>query len=243
MEDSLCACYDDTMMRIIACFAATLDGRIGSATNLHDRIGTAADLAHLLTVRNQADAILCGGETFRQHATLRKGNRQAKAPLQCILTKAFNLPPEARLFQDSVKSDPAVPILIFSPEPAPNAIKPHYPAQTEWFTMGAEQGAEQGAENGADNPVPFILRTLAAKGVQTLMVEGGGHIMNLFLQAQAIQELYLTVCPLLLGGKHDPGLVTGDGFRVADAPRTEVLSAEWQGQELYLHLKVNYPSS
>lgn len=221
--------YDSEMMRIIACFAATLDGRIGSATNLHDRIGTAADLAHLLTVRNQADAILCGGETFRQHATVRKGSEQEKAPLQCILTQSFNLPPEAKLFQDSVKTKPAVPILIFSPTPAPNAIKPHYPAQTEWLTTDAE------------NPVPFILQTLAAKGVKTLMVEGGGHIMNMFLQAQAIHELYLTVCPLLLGGKNDPGLVTGQGFRVVDAPRTEVLSFEWKGQELYLHLKVTYP--
>lgn len=218
-------------MRIIACFAATLDGRIGSATNLHDRIGTAADLEHLLTVRNQADAILCGGETFRQHSTVRKGNQQAKAPLQCILTKAFNLPPEAKLFQDSVKTEPPVPILVFSPEAAPNTIKPKYPPQTEWLTTDSE------------NPVPFILNTLAAKGVQTLMVEGGGHIMNMFLQAQAVHELYLTVCPLLLGGKNDPGLVTGAGFRVAEAPRTEVLSSEWKGQELYLHLKLHYPES
>lgn len=218
-------------MRIIACFAATLDGRIASATNLRDRIGTPADLEHLLTVRNQADAILCGGETFRQHANLRKGNQRENAPLQCILTQAFNLPTEAKLFQDSLKSDPLVPVLIFSPQAAPAEVKANYPTHLEWLATGS------------DNPVPFILRTLEAKGVQTLMVEGGGHVMNLFLQAKAIDELYLTVCPLLLGGKDDPGLVTGPGFRVANAPRTEVLSSEWKGQELYLRLKVTYPQS
>lgn len=218
-------------MRIIACFAATLDGRIGSATNLNDRIGTRADLQHLLTIRNQADAILCGGETFRQHPTVRKGNQQAHAPLQCLLTQTFNLPPEAKLFQDSFNSTPAVPLLIFSPQPAPEALQAQYPAHTEWLTTGPQ------------NPVPNILEILKAKGVQTLMVEGGGHVMNLFLQEQAIHELYLTVCPLLLGGKNDPGLVTGAGFRVADAPRTEVLSADWIEQELYLHLKLHYPIS
>ncbi|WP_373532240.1 RibD family protein [Vampirovibrio sp.] len=219
-------------MRIIACFAATLDGRIGSATNLKDRVGTAADLAHLLTVRNQADAILCGGETFRQHPNVRKGSQQPVAPLQCLLTQSFQLPPQAKLFQDSVNSDPPVPVLIFSPQAASPEIQARYPAHVEWLTAGA-----------AGNPVPRILEVLEAKGVNTLMVEGGGHIMNLFLQAKAINELYLTVCPLLLGGKDDPGLVTGAGFRVAEAPRTEVISAEWQGAELYLHLNVNYPTS
>jgi 5-amino-6-(5-phosphoribosylamino)uracil reductase len=216
-------------MRIIACLAATLDGRIGSATNLKDRIGTPADLEHLLTVRNQADAILCGGETFRQHAALRKGNQQERPPIQCILTQRFALPPEAKLFQQAQASDPPVPVLIVSPQPAPPEIQSQYPNHVEWL------------DTGASHPVPFILKTLADKGVQTLMVEGGGHIMNLFLQAQAIHELYLTVCPLLLGGQSDPGLVTGLGFPVALAPRTEVVQADWRGQELYLHLKLQYP--
>jgi len=215
-------------MRIIACFASTLDGKIGSAHNLRDRVGTRADLAHLLNVRNQADAILCGGETFRQHPAIRKGSQQEKAPLQCILTKRFDLPPEASLFTNSVQHDPPVPILVFSPTEAPQALKAQYPPHLEWIVTGEE------------NPAPVVLRTLEWKGIQTLMVEGGGHIMNLFLQAKAVQELYLTVCPLLLGGQNDPALVTGHGFTVAEAPRTEVLGAEWKGQELYLHLKINY---
>lgn len=216
-------------MRIIACFAATLDGKIGSAHNLRDRIGTRDDLAHLLNVRNQADAVLCGGETFRQHASIRKGSQQEAAPLQIILTQRFNLPPEANLFTKSAQSNPVVPILIVSPNPAPEALKAQYPPHVEWLCAGE------------GNPVPAVLAHLKHKGIQTLMVEGGGHIMNLFLQAKAVQELYLTVCPLLLGGKDDPALVTGPGFWVAEAPRTEVLKADWLGQELYLHLKIHYP--
>jgi 5-amino-6-(5-phosphoribosylamino)uracil reductase len=218
-------------MRIIACFAATLDGKIASAHNLRDRIGTEADLQHLLTVRNQADAIICGGETFRQHANIRKGNQQSQAPLQCIITRTINLPPEASLFRNSVKTDPPVPIVIFSPEPASAATQAQYPSHIEWVTTGP------------GNPVPVILEALRQKGIQTLMMEGGGHIMNLFLQAQAIHELHLTVCPLLLGGQNDPTLVTGPGFTVANAPRTTVRSSNWVGQELYLHLDVHYPPS
>ena len=218
-------------MRVIACFAATLDGKIGSSHNLRDRVGSKADLDHLLNVRNQADAILCGGGTFREYKKVRRGSHQttpAQTPLQCVMTRDFNLPPEAGLFS----ADPPVPTIIFSPTEAPLPLREKYPSHVEWLatpTAGAEQ-------------VAFILDTLQARGIQTLMVEGGGHIMNLFLEARAVHELYLTVCPLLLGGTTDPSLVTGPGFAVPHAPRCEILELEKVENELYLHLALSYPA-
>jgi 5-amino-6-(5-phosphoribosylamino)uracil reductase len=215
-------------MRIIACLASTLDGKIASAHNMKGRFGSADDLTHLLTVRNQADAILCGGETFRQHRAIRKGNAQSVPPLQVVLTQQFQLPPDASLFQKSTQQHPAVPILIVSPSPAPPELRQRYPAHVEWLTTGE------------GNPVPSILAALKQKNIGTLSVEGGGQIINLFLEAQAIDEFYLTLCPLFLGGQNDSALVSGPGFSISHAPRTEVLSAEWREQELYLHLKLHY---
>lgn len=217
-------------MRTIACLAATLDGKIASARNMRARFGSSEDLTHLLTVRNQADAILCGGETFRQHMGIRKGNAQEVPPLQVIMTRKFDLPPDAGLFRQSVTYKPAAPILIVSPQSAPQQVKALYPPHVEWLTTGEQ------------NPVPTIMDTLAQKGIKTLSVEGGGHIVNLFLQAKALDEFYLTLCPLFLGGPNDSSLVTGPGFSIAEAPKTEVIQAEWKGPELYLHLKVLYPS-
>ena len=216
-------------MRIFACLATTLDGKIASAQNMRQRFGSAADLTHLLTVRNQADAILCGGETFRQHMAIRKGNAQLTPPLQVVMTQQFKLPPEASLFQHSTQHTPPVPILIVSPEEAPLALRQRYPAHVEWLATGE------------GNPVPVILKALAAKNITTLSVEGGGQIVSLFLAVQALDEFYLTLCPLFLGGENDPSLVSGPGFSIPQAPRTEVLSAEWREQELYLHLKLEYP--
>ncbi|HEY9687790.1 MAG TPA: RibD family protein [Coleofasciculaceae cyanobacterium] len=218
-------------MRIIACFASTLDGKIADKTHPRDRIGSQADLEHLLNVRNQADAILCGGETFREYPNLRRGSQTKQVPLQCLLTQSFNLPTEAPLFRDSLKTDPHSPILVFSPTPAPPDVQDRYATNIEWIATGP------------GSPVPVILETLEKRGVQTLLVEGGGYIMHMFLKAQAVQELYLTLCPLFLGGRDDPSLVTGTGFTVAEAPRTEVLDSRWTGQELYLHLRIAYPEA
>lgn len=213
-------------MRTISCFASTLDGRIASKAYPRDRIGTEADLEHLINVRNQADAILCGGETFRAWPNVRRGRKGNKIPVQCLMTKSFNLPTEAPVFQ----ADPAVPILIFSPDAAPDEVKKRFPGHVQWIATGKD-GAEQ---------IPIIVKILEAEGNETLLVEGGGEIMDLFLQAKAMQELYLTLCPLLLSGNDNPRLVSGPGFPVKEAPRTEVLSSQWIGQELYLHLKINY---
>jgi 5-amino-6-(5-phosphoribosylamino)uracil reductase len=217
-------------MRVFACLATSMDGKIASAKNLRARFGSPADLTHLLTVRNQAEAILCGGETFRQHMGLRHGNQQSVPPLQIILTHSFNLPPEAGLFRQSMQFTPATPILIVSPQPALPETKARYPEHVEWLVTGKS------------NPVLFILENLAQKGIANLSVEGGGHIVNLFLQAKALQEMYLTLCPLFLGGKDDPSLVSGTGFEVSQAPGIEVLSQTWKDQELYLHLKIKYHS-
>lgn len=219
-------------MKIIACLATSLDGKIAASASPRKRIGSREDWHHLLRVRNLADAIVCGGETFRHHPLVRQGTEQSRPPLQCILTRSFDLPPEARLFRESVPPNTSaapVPVLIFSPQIPPEDLKTHYPPHVEWIATGEE------------NPAQVVSRTLTQRGVQVLLVEGGGYIMNLFLQAKALDELYLTLCPLLLGGREDATLVTGSGFSVDGAPRTETLSAEWREQELYLHLRLHYP--
>lgn len=214
-------------MRVFACLAATLDGKIASQRFPKERFGSQTDLEHLLNTRNQADAILSGGETFRQFASVRRGTNNKRVPIQCIVTRQFNLDPNANLFK-KMQDDPSIQVLVFSPEPASDEIKSRYPKQVEWITTGV-------------NSVSTVLETLKHKGVKTLSIEGGGQIVHLFLKAQALQEFYLTLCPLFLGGTTDPALVAGEGFRIVDAPRTQVLSADWKEQELYLHLKIDYP--
>lgn len=218
-------------MKIIACLAGTLDGKIASRHNLKKRFGSEADWQRLLEVRNQADAILCGGETFRQHPMVRMGSRQDHPPLQCILTRRAQFRPDYPLFS----SQPVPPITVFSQNLIPPAMRANYPRNVEWLSL-------EGQDNASD-PVALVCRTLKDKGIQTLLIEGGGHVMSLFLQARALDELYLTICPLLLGGKDDPALVYGPGFSVEQAPRTEIMQRRWLEDELYLDLKLHYPEA
>jgi 5-amino-6-(5-phosphoribosylamino)uracil reductase len=58
--------------------------------------------------------------------------------------------------------------------------------------------------------VSRIAEDLSARGINRLMVEGGGTVLTQFLTADVVDELHLVVAPLFVGDSRAPRLV-GDG--------------------------------
>lgn len=82
------------------------------------------------------------------------------------------------------------------------------------------------------------LQQLADLGVKRLAVLGGGQLVASMLAADLIDEFWLTVCPLILGGASSPTPVEGIGFDAALAPRLELVSVQAKGQEVFLHYRL-----
>ncbi len=82
-----------------------------------------------------------------------------------------------------------------------------------------------------------MLAQLERRGVERLLVETGGDLLFQFLAAGAIDEMFVTVCPLVVGGEA-PTLADGAGFDLAGAPRLRLRSAEVEGDEAFLHYDV-----
>ncbi len=59
------------------------------------------------------------------------------------------------------------------------------------------------------------LRVLRDEGVEVLLCEGGPSLLGAFVRANLVDELYLTVAPVLAGGSPERTLLGGD----ADHPR------------------------
>lgn len=218
-------------MKVIACFATSWDGKIGPPETSHYvRLSSDEDIHHLKTLRDQADALLFGGETFRAYPKAHTGldkelGGKSKLPLHCILTRRFDLPPEAPYFQNN----PPVPTLVCAPEEAPDSLKSHYPSQVEWLATGSEK------------PIRLILDHLASRGVQTVLLEGGGQIFNACLREHAVDELYLTLCPLLIGGNmNTPALLGSLNLPANETVRLQLLSVKPVADELFLHAKLHY---
>jgi riboflavin-specific deaminase-like protein len=195
---------------------AARDGR--SAT-----IGGDADLQRLLDLRERADAVLIGTGTLRAEGydrLVRSPERRrrrvesglAEDPLAVILARRFDVPWEAGLFRAAEQ-----PVLVYT---GPDAGQPPpVPAPVEVVRL----------------PVPGLTELLAdlhARGVRNLLSEGGPTMHGALWAAGVVDELYLTIAPVITGDADEPNIV--EGGRLPDPAELELVEVERVGSELFL---------
>jgi len=86
---------------------------------------------------------------------------------------------------------------------------------------------------------PTALRWLREKwNVSRLLCEGGGGLHGALVGAGLVDELHLTICPIIFGGQSAPAIAGGGGVpNLADAARFKIKSAKRIGQELFVVLE------
>ena len=86
-----------------------------------------------------------------------------------------------------------------------------------------------------DVDISRLLEWLASeRGCRVALCEGGGVLNARFLAARAIDELYLTLVPRVLGGAGGPTIVAGDGFAPGTLPDARLAQVDRVGDELFL---------
>ncbi|HRZ94137.1 MAG TPA: dihydrofolate reductase family protein, partial [Candidatus Paceibacterota bacterium] len=72
-------------------------------------------------------------------------------------------------------------------------------------------------------------------GVRRLLAEGGARLNAALWAAGLVDELHLTICPRLFGGRASPTIADGPGAsRLADAAQMELRSCCRVGDELFV---------
>jgi riboflavin biosynthesis pyrimidine reductase len=93
------------------------------------------------------------------------------------------------------------------------------------------------AKGGTMAPMAMLRLLYAQLGVRRLLHEGGPTLFGQFLEAEAVDELFLTLSPQIAGRKRDtirPGLVQGMEFMPDCAPWFQLLSVKQRAEHLYL---------
>jgi len=82
---------------------------------------------------------------------------------------------------------------------------------------------------------PTALRWLhRAWNVQRLLCEGGGELNDALFRAGLVDELHLTLCPRVIGGRLAPTIADGLGFaHLLDAFQLRLASTKRVGGELF----------
>jgi len=211
-------------MKVVSNTAISLDGRINTRERRFAFFGSERDHARMSRLRAEADAVLVGGATFRNwpHPALPDAADRATLrgrPWNVVVSRSLDLPLEADFF-----TEPATRPLLLARAASLAGRK---------LPAGAE--AEGWAGEG-DLPIGWILGQLARRGVEHLLVEAGGDLLFQFIAADAIDEIYLTLCPLVVGGDA-PSLADGPGFDLAELRRFRLVTAEPVGDEVFLHYR------
>jgi riboflavin-specific deaminase-like protein len=194
------------------------------------------DLRRMVALRGTADAILIGASNLRvdnpdlaipadAHAGRRA--RGEPEPLRVVVTSsADGITPEMKIF------DPA----LGGPSVVVHTAR--MPAETRARLAPVAELVELGALAVAMND---LLGWLAGRGVRTLLCEGGGDLCAQLFAAGAVDEIYLTLAPRILGGARAPSMVDGTGFLPDEIPDPRLASVEQIGDELFLRYEVSWP--
>lgn len=208
-------------MKVVTNTAVSLDGRINTRERRFTFFGSERDHARMSRLRAGADAVLVGGATFRNwpHPSLPDADDRGalKAPVwNVVVTGSLDVPitPEF-LAERAVR-----PLFVTRAASVPGG----FPAEVEaWPGEG-------------DPPVAWIVERLRARGIERLLVEAGGALLFQFLAADAVDEMHVTLCPIVVGGDA-PSLVDGAGFDRADVRRLTLVASEVEGDEVFLHYR------
>lgn len=202
-------------------WAMSLDGRIATSTGESQWISSSEGRRWALALREEHDAILVGsGTVLADDPRLDRRLGLAEAPnVRVVLDRRLRTPLEARLF-----TVPG-PVLIYT-QPDDRERRERIDALK---ARGAEVVVLSAVEPGA------VLADLARRGVQSLLVEGGGEVLASFVESGCYDQVQVDCAPLLIGGKEAPGPLGGAGAaELIAAARLEGFETGRQGGDVVL---------
>jgi diaminohydroxyphosphoribosylaminopyrimidine deaminase/5-amino-6-(5-phosphoribosylamino)uracil reductase len=147
------------------------------------------------------------------------------SPVRVILDSRLRLPEESRIARTA--DGYATVVFALAPDPA---------KAERLGRLGVEViAAERAAAEGGVALVP-ALETLAARGVETLFVEGGSAVITAFLKAGLVDRLLVVTAPLVIGA----GVSAVGDLRIEDlakALRFRSVRLEQRGEDVVWDLE------
>ena len=175
--------------------AMSLDGRIADRYGNSRCIASEKSLKAVHELRKRYDAVLVGANTVRrddpQLDVRYVNNREGRDPYKVVVTtRLSNLPKNAKLFKKEK-------------------------VMVAYCKKDSDlEGVEILQFPGEKVPMRGLIKTLAKKGITSVMIEGGGEVSWRALKEKVVDKIIFFLSPTILGG--GKSVVDGEGFPLKD---------------------------
>ncbi len=222
--------------------AMSADGKIADVTRSPARFGSKADKIHLECQIATSDAVLFGAGTLRAYGTtltvsnpklLQQRTQGGKSfqPVHIVISHSGNLDPESPFF-----AQPVSRWLLTTAAGADFWAKKSHGKISD--SVRFEEILVFETSMGIID-ISTALQHLSTLGITQLAVLGGGELVASMVELDLIDEFWLTICPLILGGATAPTPVEGKGFLAPLTPRLQLVEVHTVEQEVFLHYRLD----
>ena len=201
--------------------AASLDGKAAARDGSSKWISGEDSRRRVHRMRASADAIMVGAGTARRDD-----------PALTCRDPSYAGPPKLRVLVDGRGIVPATATLFDGAAPTLVATTP---AADDDLVGQWRRGAEVAVYDtpSASVPLGMLMKDLAARGVQSVLLEGGPTLAADAIASGIVDRVVFFYAPILVGGAGAPGILMGDGVAtIADALRLEGVRFERSGDDL-----------
>lgn len=195
---------------------ATIDGKIVSGTreeHVQD-IGSDIDHATMRQIESCADAVLIGAGSLRATKGLHYGPRL----LRIVATNSADLPYDSRFFTENIEGAYVA---------GPVTIRGRVPEGVKTLTFGGQEL----------DWAALLAHLRSVLGVDRLLVEGGSEINAALLRLGLVDELFLTVAPLVKLGADTPTYADGTALGRGEMARFSLVSSIAVADEVFLRYR------
>lgn len=199
--------------RLTLKLAATLDGRIATASGESRWITGPAARARVHLMRATHDAVLVGAGTARADdptLDVRLAGLEDRRPVRLVIDPDLTLPPNCRL---ATTPGPVWRLCRVSRDP-------------DWG-----EAFPSAADAAGKLDLPALFSALGARGLTRVLCEGGGGLAAALLKADLVDELVWMTAGAAIGAEGAPALGPLNLGALADAPRFDLVSEERVGSD------------
>ena len=181
---------------VINC-AMSADGKIASPSGKQLRISCDEDIKRMYELRNECDAVLVGVNTVLSDdpklTVKEKHVDNPKQPIRIVLDTKCKTPIGSLVVNNVSKT-----IIVTGKK-----CNKKYGSNVEIVVCEKDDDGLIHLEK--------LLGILYNKGIKKLMVEGGGTVIWNFLKKGFVDDFYVYVAPMVIGGKNTPRIGGGNG--------------------------------